>query len=123
MNMQRQIIVIIDPQNDFTNVEGCYAKKHSGITQILKAKENINTLLNFQTNDKCVIIRSDYKVDQFEKGLAICIPNTFGHEIDITYNNTLNIFSKTEHSCFTSESFKQHLRNNEIETLILCGFL
>lgn len=59
----KQILVIIDPQNDFTNVNGHYSTRH-GIRQISDAKSNIN-LLAVSTRHDTIIVRSDYKPDQF----------------------------------------------------------
>jgi nicotinamidase/pyrazinamidase len=121
--MTNELLVIIDPQNDFINKDGIYAKKHSGISQILNAKEKINTLLNLHRNKKIVIVFSNYKNNQFEEGLSICIPGTDGHKIDIDIDNTFTLLSKNNHSCFSSEDFKTYLEANFVNRIILCGFL
>ncbi|WP_212004092.1 cysteine hydrolase family protein [Chitinophaga sp. HK235] len=121
--MKRERIIIIDAQKDFVNPEGAYAQKHPGITQILDAKNRINNLLESLDKELFVIIRADYKPDQFENGVSMCIPNTPGHEIDIKADECFNMFTKTEHSAFSSEAFKEYAGANEIETLILTGFL
>jgi hypothetical protein len=43
--MPNHCILIIDPQKDFIHVDGIYAKRHAGITQMLQAKTKINELL------------------------------------------------------------------------------
>ena len=117
------LLVIIDPQSDFINRAGFYAKKHSGIDQILHARQKINKLLTLHKKEKIVIVISDYEKDQFEKGLSICIPGTVGHKIDIQIDNTFKLISKKEHSCFSSEAFNRHLETNFAHRIILCGFL
>ena len=121
--MHNQLLVIIDPQKDFISKEGVYAKKHSGIEQILNARRNINKLLGSHNNGKLAIVFSDYEADQFEKGLSICIPGTIGHQIDIEAGDSITLISKPNHSCFSSEAFNIYLKNNSIERIIVCGFL
>lgn len=123
--MVNELLVIIDPQNDFTHLDGNYASRHKRITQIAAAKANIKSLLPSFDRSKTVIIRSDYKPDQFSQGLSICIPDTFGHEVDrdLQADDLLNVVTKTEHSCFSSEEFKQLLQKDKIDTLMICGFL
>jgi nicotinamidase-related amidase len=121
--MTNELVVLIDPQIDFIGEEGNYAKRHSGINQILDAKRKINTLIKSLDKRKIVIVSSDYEENQFEKELAICIPGTNGHKIDLDINNTHTIISKSQHSCFSSNEFISFLKNNHINKLILCGFL
>lgn len=123
--MATQILILIDPQNDFTHVEGDYARRHAGITQITEAKLKSQRLVNSFGRNKTVIVRSDYEPGQFGQGLSICIPQTFGHEIDVDLRmeGTVAVVTKTEHSCFSSEAFTSLLQTNKIDTLILCGFL
>jgi nicotinamidase/pyrazinamidase len=121
--MHNELVVIIDPQKDFTSIDGDYAKRHAGITQILASKERINKLINTIDKNRCVVIFSDYREDQFEKGLAICIPGTNGHQIDIELDNSHLLIAKSNHSCFSSEAFVMHLKNNKISKLSICGFL
>lgn len=121
--MTNELLVIIDPQNDFINKTGFYAKKHSGIEQILNAKQKINNLLKLHNKEKIVIVFSNYKKDQFEEGLSICIPGTVGHKIDIEVDNTFTLIGKNNHSCFSPDDFKTYLETNSIDRIILCGFL
>ena len=121
--MSNELLVIIDPQTDFINKEGSYAKRHPGINQILNAKDKINKLVATGGKTNLVIIFSNYKENQFEDGLAICIPGTNGHKIDIDIDGTYTYISKTNHSCFSSEEFEQYLKTKNIDRLILCGFL
>jgi nicotinamidase-related amidase len=123
--MGRQVLVVIDPQNDFTSSEGNYARRHSGISQILNSKYRIRNLLNAFEVGETVIVSSDYKAEQFGKGLSICIPGTFGHNIDadLSLPDKSTFFTKTQYSCFSSGEFIRHLKNNKIDSIILCGFL
>jgi nicotinamidase-related amidase len=121
--MNNTLLVIIDPQNDFINQTGFYAKKHSGIDQILNARQKINKILHLYNKEKIVIVISDYEKDQFEKGLSICIPGTVGHKIDIQIDNTFTLISKKNHSCFSSKAFNTYLETNFVDRIILCGFL
>lgn len=123
--MSKQMLVIIDPQNDFTHPKGNYAGRHAGITQIAEARLRIIDLLRSFDGKEAVIVRSDFKPDQFVHGLSLCIPGTFGHEVDagLPVDGTWNIVAKTGHSCFSSEEFKELLNTDKIDTLILCGFL
>jgi len=50
--MPNELLVIIDPQNDFINTGGFYARKHAGIEQILHARQKINQLLKYKTKSK-----------------------------------------------------------------------
>ena len=70
-----------------------------------------------------MIITSDYQEDQFRQGLSICIPGTEGHAIDINADKSNIYFSKTQHSCFSSPAFIDHLKEQRVEELIICGFL
>lgn len=121
--MENEIIVIIDPQKDFISDSGAYAKRHSGISQIMEAKENINKLLKNQDKQKAIIVISDYSKNQFAPGLSICIPGTEGHRIDLDLNDNYKIFVKREHSCFSSDAFTDFLQRENISKLLLCGFL
>ena len=121
--MVNEIVVIIDPQKDFISNEGVYAKKHSGISQIVKAKERINKLIKFLDKNKLLIIYSDYQEDQFEKGLSICIPGTDGHKIELDVEDSNTLISKTQHSCFSSDEFNRYLKTNNIGKIVLCGVL
>lgn len=116
-------ILIIDPQKDFTGREGNYAKRHAGITQILDARERINRILSLEGMGDRVIVVSDYHADQFEQGLAICVPGTEGHEIDVDADGGISCFSKNQHSCFSSPEFTEYLRVREVKELVICGFL
>ncbi|WP_316778898.1 isochorismatase family cysteine hydrolase [Pedobacter antarcticus] len=119
----KYILLIIDPQNDFTHINGHYATRH-GIKQISEAKSKINLLAALAEIDT-VIVRADYKPDQFEDGVSMAIPGTFGHEIDaeiVIPKNTI-VLTKREHSCFSSNDFQNLLAELEIDTLLICGFL
>ena len=123
--MEKKLLVVIDPQNDFTNLDGHYAHKHLEINQIIETKYKINSLVNLFNHDQVVIVSSNYKPDQFEKGLSICIPTTFGHKIDsdFQFDSAMRYIAKTQYSCFSSNDFKQYLKLKQIDTLILSGFL
>lgn len=123
--MSKQICLIIDPQNDFTSPEGNYAKRHTGITQIEAAKENINRLLESWGKENFTVIKSDYRPHQFEEGLSMCIPGTLGHDIDKGFHidEETVVIIKADHSAFSSEHFKEYIKSKEIDTLVLCGFL
>jgi nicotinamidase/pyrazinamidase len=120
--MINEVIIIIDPQKDFTHPDGNYAKRHAGINQILLAKEEINELIKSTDNKKLVVVYSDYAVNQFIENVSMCIPGTFGHEIDITANEC-RCFSKSQHSAFYSIEFVTYLKSNGVKKLLLCGFL
>jgi nicotinamidase/pyrazinamidase len=117
-----ELIVIIDPQKDFTDIDGAYAKNHP-INQIQKVKARINTLTKQLDKNKFVIIYSNYQKDQFGPGISMCLEGTKGHEIDIEFDDTAKLISKTQHSSFSSEEFKLFLKDNQIKRLLLCGFL
>lgn len=123
MKIDNQIIVIIDPQYDFINPQGFYAKKHSGIDQILRAREKINALLKVLPKEKTIIVFSNYRQEQFQRGLSICIPGTLGHKIDLDYDGAVPAISKEYHSCFSSDDFRSYLESNNIKSILLCGFL
>lgn len=117
-----ELIVIIDPQKDFTDIDGNYSKKHS-IHQIKEVKTKLNELTKLFAKDKFVIIFSNYQENQFGEGISMCLEGTKGHEIDIDFDDSFKLISKTKHSSFSSEEFKIYLKNNQIRKLILCGFL
>lgn len=123
--MSQSIFIIIDPQNDFTHPEGDYARRHPGRNQIVAAKENINRLLAGRDSAHFLILQSDYRPHQFGEGLFMCIPGTFGHELDkdLNLHQDSTLIVKTEHSAFSSEAFRAHLQRNDIDTLVICGFL
>ncbi|RQO65890.1 hypothetical protein DBR43_26950 [Pedobacter sp. KBW06] len=120
---KEQLLVIIDPQKDFINPDGAYAKRHSGIRQILECKRKINELLAETPAERLLVIYSDYLPNQFGAGLSMAIPGTSGHQIDIAIQVSHRLIAKTAHSSFSSEEFSSHLEKNNIKELILCGFL
>ena len=123
--MEKKLLVVIDPQNDFTSLDGHYAHKHLEINQIIETKNKINSLVKLFGHDQVVIVSSNYKPDQFEKGLSICIPTTFGHKIDsdFQFDSAMRYFTKIQHSCFSSNEFKEYLKLKQIDNLFLSGFL
>jgi nicotinamidase-related amidase len=121
--MTKACIVVIDPQKDFINETGNYASRHAGITQMLAAKERINSLVHSPYKRHVIIVTSDYEEDQFGVGLSLCIPGTDGHKTDIATDPAYTYVTKTQHSCFSSAGFIKHLKSNGITRLILCGFL
>lgn len=123
--MAKQVLVIIDPQNDFTHPKGQYARKHPGLSKIGEARAAINNLLALFPPEDTVIVRSHYQPGQFAPGVSLCIPGTFGFEIDaaLQVKESAPLLTKTGHSCFSSEAFRDLLRTGPADTLILCGFL
>lgn len=117
-----ELIVIIDPQKDFTDIEGTYAKNHP-INQIQEVKAKINKLTKQLDQNRFVIIYSNYQKDQFGTGISMCVESTKGHEIDLDLDASFQLISKTQHSSFSSQDFKNYLKNNPIQKLLLCGFL
>jgi len=121
--MPQEVIVIIDPQKDFTSIEGAYARRHSGISQILRAKDTINGLFSSTPRLNIWTVISDYQPNQFGDGLSLCIPGTEGHKIDIAIGSGNRIMVKEARSCFSSPAFAQSLAQEKVARLILCGFL
>jgi nicotinamidase-related amidase len=121
--MSPEVIVIIDPQKDFISREGAYARRHSGISQILRAKAVINGLFSGPNRLNVWTVISDYQINQFSPGLSMCIPGTEGHQIDIAVGSGSRILVKEAHSCFSSPAFVQCLAQEKVAKLILCGFL
>jgi nicotinamidase-related amidase len=115
--------LIIDPQKDFTHNRGNYAGRHAGISQILDARTRINRLVEASGNAMIAILYANYVPDQFGKNLSLCIPGTFGHELDIHVTDSCRLIAKTEHSCFSSPELVAFLKNNQIEALLMGGFL
>lgn len=118
-----ELLVIIDPQADFIDDAGLYAMKHTGIMQLKEAVNNIERLLKNIAPQNTVIVFSNYEANQFEKGLSICIPGTDGHKIGISNTTAAPLIAKTKHSCFTSAAFTLFLQENNIQKLLLAGFL
>lgn len=117
-----ELLVIIDPQKDFTDIGGDYAKRHP-ISHIKRVQSQLNDLIKRLDKNKFVIIFSNYQKDQFGTGTSMCIEGTKGHEIDLDYDESSILIPKTEHSSFSSQEFKNFLKENQIRRLILCGFL
>lgn len=119
----KYLLVIIDPQNDFTHEDGHYVTRH-GICQIAAAKSRINLLTDSKQYDK-IIVRADYQPGQFIPGVSLALPGTFGYEIDagIVVPVNMAIFNKCAHSCFSSGDFQNLLAKSACDTLLLCGFL
>lgn len=117
-----ELLVIIDPQKDFTDLDRDYAKRHP-IIHIQRVKNQINELIKKLDKNTFVIIFSNYQKDQFGPGTSMCIEGTKGHEIDLDYDDSSVLISKTEHSSFSSQEFKNFLKENQIRRLVLCGFL
>jgi nicotinamidase/pyrazinamidase len=120
--MNQELIIIIDPQKDFTADDGNYATRH-GITAIKAVKAHIELFLKAAGDKHGIVVCSDYRPGQFGDGLSICIPGTSGHEIDIVVPESVTLITKTEHSCFSSKAFKFYLRQQPVKRLVLCGFL
>lgn len=123
MNQSKEILVIIDPQNDFTHDKGIYSKRHNGITQIKSALRNINSTIKNISGIPKVVVYSDYEENQFEDNLSICIPGTFGHKINLDLSYVDFIFKKNIHSVFSSLEFINFLETSKINTIYFCGFL
>ncbi len=119
----QNIIIIIDPQKDFTDPCGIYAKSHSSIYNILLAKEKIQNLINLKNHIDKVIVFSTYIHNQFKENYQICLPNTFGHEIDLDNINNILKFNKNSRSAFSSSDLKEYLENKKIKEIYLAGFL
>lgn len=123
--MKKRLLIIIDPQNDFTSPQGNYAQRHTGIREIIATKNRINKLVQLIGPGNTAVVSSDYRPGQFNPGLNMCIPGTTGHALDadLVLNGSMNFFTKTDHSCFSSPAFIQYLQTNKINTLLLAGFL
>ncbi len=123
--MEKRLLIVIDPQNDFTSPEGSYAQRHTGIGEIAAAKNRINKLIKLIGHSNIGIVSSRYQPGQFKHGLNICIPGTAGHALDadLAFDDSMNFFTKTEYSCFSSVAFTEYLEANNITTLLLAGFL
>lgn len=119
----KNLLVIIDPQNDFTHRDGHYATRHE-IIQITSAKTKINLLIASNRYDT-VIVMANYKSGQFIPEVSLAIPGTFGHQIDadIIVKENTSIFIKQEHSCFSSSEFKEFVSKSDYENILICGFL
>lgn len=122
--MASALLVVIDPQNDFTHAAGAYAGRHTGIAGIVEAKTRIARMWNTFDQQRSVLVRSAYRPGQFG-ALSICLPGTFGHGIDAVLNvdEERIVLTKTEPSCFSSVAFQSHLAMSQTGSLILCGFL
>jgi nicotinamidase-related amidase len=121
--MQNSSLLIIDPQFDFINSQGWYAHRHSSITQILKARQNIIELLRNISPEKVIILYSNYSAGQFAPNSAFCIPGTRGHKIDIPVSNDFTLIAKTAQSAFSSAQFTAFVERNRISSFFLTGFL
>lgn len=123
--MNDALLLIIDPQNDFTHSKGYYAKKHPGISQITSAKEKIIELFRHWNRNNVIIIYSNYRIGQFKKGIGFAIPGTFGHKVDeeFDFDHTLTYISKNQHSAFSSANFLDYLQETNTTTIVICGFL
>ncbi|HEX2630173.1 MAG TPA: isochorismatase family cysteine hydrolase [Chitinophagaceae bacterium] len=123
--MTESMLIIIDPQNDFTHSKGYYAKKHKGISHITLAKEKIKTLFQSWDRNNVIIVYSNYHKGQFKEGVGFAIPGTFGHKVDevFGFDHMLTYIFKTQHSAFTSTNFTDHLKETNTTTLAICGFL
>ncbi|PZR25867.1 MAG: hypothetical protein DI535_16300 [Citrobacter freundii] len=121
--MNRRCIIIIDPQKDFTSEEGVYAKRHPQIHEIKNAVKRIQQLLDTVKNYELIVVYSNYKQDQFEEQLLMCIPGTEGHELGIDVSPETIILCKSEHSAFSSSTFADFIRGRNYEQILLGGFL
>ncbi len=116
-------LLIIDPQKDFTALNGFYASQHD-ISQIIVAKKCINELLRvIEDGISVIIVYSDYHRNQFGENMSMCIPGTEGHEMDIDKNDNHAHFSKNEHSAFSSSELRKYLENNKVKKIYMAGFL
>jgi nicotinamidase/pyrazinamidase len=123
--MTDALLIIIDPQNDFTHPKGYYAKKHREVSEITRAKEKIINLFDHWNRDNTVVVYSNYRVGQFKPGVKLAIPGTFGHKVDTDFyfDHHMTHIAKTEHSAFSSDVFKEYVQLSNKTTLVICGFL
>ncbi|RHX94621.1 hypothetical protein DLM76_11190 [Leptospira yasudae] len=116
-------LIVIDFQKDFTSDNGFYAKRHPNRRKIIEAKTNLRSLLRSERSFDRYVIASNYKENQFEEDLSMCIPNTKGHELDFELSDTTNLFYKEEHSIFSNRKLTEELQQENYDSLFLTGFL
>jgi nicotinamidase/pyrazinamidase len=115
------LLVIIDPQQDFLDPAGPYAKRHSGIVQMQTAQKNIQSLLN--EHPAALVVHANYEPEQFGAGLFFCIEGSAGAAIALDLPQQCTRMVKRQHSCFSAKEFVDYLVHHQIEHLVLCGFL
>lgn len=122
--MAKDLLIIIDPQNDFTHEDGFYANNHP-ISHIQQVKKNIVDLLKYWNKESVVVVYSNYEFGQFKKGIGFAIKDTFGHQLDeaFMFDNAYTHIAKKEHSAFTANEFKIHVAATQANKLYICGFL
>lgn len=121
--MSKNCTVIIDAQKDFTNPGFAYAKRHPSLNAIAIVAKKLDALLRVTAPERGIIVCSSYQEDQFGDGFAACIPGTEGHRISLRTDKAFVKFEKTGHSCFSSKAFSDHLVQQQVTGLLLCGFL
>jgi len=121
--MGKDCLIVIDPQKDFINIEGLYSSRHTGIKQILDAKNNIIRLIELVDWLNILIVCSNYEHNQFDRDLSLCIPGTEGHKLDIAIECGHQLFYKTGHSAISSVELLQYLNTNKPKHVYIAGFL
>ena len=72
-------LLIINPERDFLSKSGKYARRHSGITEMLETRDHIeHTATAISEKLDIAAVRSQYRANQFGEGLSLCIPATEG---------------------------------------------
>ncbi len=121
--MLKNRIVIIDAQKDFTEPGFAYWKKHRALNQIHTVVQKLNLLLKQTQPGQVILVYSTYLPNQFGPGFSTCIPGTEGHQSSLKDIGLLRQFEKTGHSCFSSKGFSEQLQQEQVDHLLLCGFL
>ncbi|SDC22705.1 cysteine hydrolase family protein [Niabella drilacis] len=121
--MSKTRIIIIDAQKDFTEPGFAYGKKQHALNHIGAVVQKLDGLLEQTQPGQVILVYSSYIPNQFEAGFSACIPGTEGHKLSLKNIQHCQQFEKKGHSCFSSNRFCDHLRQQQADHLILCGFL
>ena len=117
MLMDDSVIIIIDMQNDYCDINGYYAKRDGRDFEMNTVAERIVPFYEKmkKLNRKVVCFSISY-----QDGDNPCIKGTWGQAY---YKIKPEIhFTKTEFSCFSNKDFCKWLDENNIKKIFLCGF-
>ena len=112
--MTQAQVIFVDVQNDFTTKGFFYDQRGHGITAIQQALNNIELLTKeIKSEIPIALTISEYRANQFGKGISMCIPKTRGQEPSIDTANVMHEFVKNEHSALTCQPLLDYLQNNK----------
>jgi len=134
--MNKNILIIIDYQNDFVSPKGKIAKKFGN--PILKNSQKISSKIQklidifHNNNSQVLFLTSDYSLKKYKGALKehksksaygeIAIKNTWGHKLyQLKHLKKDKFIIKNFFDGFYKTKLDNYLKNKKIKNIYLCG--